>query len=381
MNTSQFQSNSNLGILGGGQLGKMLLVEAGKLGMHVAVMDPSPSAPCASSSGRFIVGDIQDYDAVIEFGRDLDVLTVEIEHVNVDALESLQADGVAVHPDPAILRVIQNKAGQKDFYRSRGLPTVDYRRFDSLVEIDRSTLTFPIVWKAATGGYDGRGVSVLRSEKDMDGLPDVPGYLETYLGRSRELAVIVGRNVAGEAAVFPPVEMDFHPVANLVEMIHCPADIPDEIGVDAERIGIAIANKLKLVGVLAIELFYTADGELFVNESAPRPHNSGHLTIEGNMTSQYAQHLRAILGLPLGDTSIRTPSAMINLVGAKGHTGSPVYNGLAEVMAEPGVFVHLYGKAETRPFRKMGHVTVVGTDEVEIRAKAQFVRETLTITA
>lgn len=376
-----FSSAFTLGILGGGQLGKMLLHETQRLDIRTAVMDPSSDAPCRAGASRFEVGNLKDFDAVYRFGKQCNVLTIEIEHVNVDALEALEAEGIKVFPAAALLRTVQDKQQQKLFYQQHAIPTAPFEILEGNAGLKEKVQTYPLVWKAAKGGYDGRGVQVLKSEADLALVPDVPGLLEAHAGEMTEISVIVGRSPSGEVVCYPPVEMVFHPTANLVEYLYSPARIDTTTADRAREIALAVADAFSLVGILAIELFVRQDGEIWVNEVAPRPHNSGHQTIESNYTSQYEQHLRAILDLPLGSVNARSASVMINLLGAPGQTGPVRYNGVSVALNLEGVYVHIYGKPQTRPFRKMGHVTIVADDLETARKKADIVKYNLTVQA
>lgn len=369
-----------LGILGGGQLGRMLMGETYKLDIHTAVLDPSPDCPCAQLTDRFTVGDLMDFDTVYAFGKDLDMVTIEIEHVNVEALEKLESEGVEVHPSPALIRIIQDKSAQKAFYDQYEIPTVPWFRYENLEELKSRNLTFPCVQKTARFGYDGRGVSILRGPEDLENLKDVPGIIEDFIDHKQEISVMVARNPSGETKCFPAVEMEFHPVANLVEFLFCPANISNTIAERARYIAMNVADGIGLAGVMGVEMFVLPDGEIYVNESAPRPHNSGHHTIESCYTSQYGQHVRAILDLPLGATDLKSSAVMINLLGPEGVRG-PVdrYDGLKMALRLEGVNVHIYGKKETRPFRKMGHVTIVAEKLEDAREKGAFVKKMLKV--
>ncbi|MGB1308127.1 MAG: 5-(carboxyamino)imidazole ribonucleotide synthase [Oceanihabitans sp.] len=378
-----FSSNFKLGILGGGQLGKMLLTETRKLDIHTCVLDASKEAPSKIACNAFTQGDLMDFETVYQFGKQVDVLTIEIENVNVDALAKLEKEGVNVYPSAKTLRVIQNKAKQKLFYIDNNLPTAPFSRFAYLSEIEDAInnggLQFPFVWKAAQFGYDGTGVKVVRTLADLNGLPKDECIVEELIPFKNELAVIVSRNVSGEVKTFPVVEMEFHPEANQVEYVICPARIDPEIAAKAEEIALKTSEAFKHVGLLAVEMFLTQNNEILINEVAPRPHNSGHQTIEANYTSQFEQHLRAILNLPLGSTANKTTGVMVNLVGAEGYTGNVVYNNISHIMNMEGVTPHIYGKKQTRPFRKMGHVTIVHKDVNEARKIAEAVKKTITV--
>ena len=372
----QVDLTTKLGILGGGQLGRMLIQEAVNFNIYIAVLDPSVNAPCADLANNFVVGNFNDYQTVLDFGKTLDVLTIEIEHVNIEALEELERLGKKVFPTPKALRTIQDKGLQKQFYRANNIPTAPFH----LIENAEDALLFkekgPFMQKLRKGGYDGKGVTPLRTEAEFNAAFDAPSVLEEFVPFVKELAVIVARNERGEIATFPLVEMEFNPEANLVEFIFSPANVNIQIEKNAKNIATDIANKLEHVGLLAIELFLTADGNLLVNEIAPRPHNSGHHTIEACFVSQYGMHLRAILNMPLGSTGLRTPAVMINLLGEKGFEGKARYENIEEVLHTEGAYIHLYGKEDTKPFRKMGHITVCNSNLEEAKENARrFLRE------
>jgi 5-(carboxyamino)imidazole ribonucleotide synthase len=375
-----YQSTSKVGVLGGGQLGRMLIQSGIDFNVPFKVLDPDAQAPCASLA-EFVHGKLKDYDTVLAFGADCDVITIEIEHVNTDALKMLEANGKRVFPQPSVIELIQDKRKQKQFYADRNIPTAPFTLVDNAADVASKAKAFPIVNKLGKEGYDGRGVQILRSANDLEKAFDAPGLLESLIDFEKEIAVIVARSSTGEIRTFPAVEMVFHPEQNLVEYLFSPAQLSNSIVAEAERIARVVIQQLEMVGLLAVEMFVTKDGQVLVNEIAPRPHNSGHQTIEANVTSQYEQHLRAILGLPLGDTSITRPSAMVNLLGAPGHEGIARYEGFADVLAIPGVHVHLYGKQLTKPFRKMGHVTIADADPAELKRKAQLVKNTLKVTS
>lgn len=374
-----FSSDFMLGILGGGQLGKMLLQETSRMDIRTAVLDPSGFSPCKGRCEVFEVGGLKDYETVYQFGKLVDVLTIEIEHVNVDALEKLESEGVAVHPSPKLLRIIQDKGLQKEFYLEHDIPTSPFFIYETKAELLTHNVTFPCVQKLAKEGYDGRGVNILRSQADVEALPEGPGLVENFIGDKQEISVIVARSPSGETNTFPSVEMDFHPTANLVEFLYSPANIDAAMEEKVASVALKVAESLGLVGILAVELFVTPEGEVLVNESAPRPHNSGHHTIESNYTSQYEQHVRAILDLPLGSVHARSAAVMVNLLGEDGHTGYVCYEGIEDCMAIEGVYVHIYGKKQTRPFRKMGHVTIVADSLAQAKEKAIFVKENLKV--
>ncbi|MGI9551686.1 MAG: 5-(carboxyamino)imidazole ribonucleotide synthase [Aurantibacter sp.] len=378
-----FSSDFTLGILGGGQLGKMLLYETRKWDIRTKVMDASGEAPCKISCNEFVKGSLLDFDAVYNFGKDLDVLTIEIENVNLDALEKLEEEGKKVYPATKALRIIQNKAKQKLFYVDNGIPTADFQRFAYKSEIADSInnggLEFPFIWKVAQFGYDGQGVKVVRKIGDLEALPPGECITEKMIDFKNELAVIVARSAKGEVKTYPVVEMEFHPEANQVEYVICPARIDDQVAERAREVALKVSEKIRHVGLLAVEMFQTQDDRILVNEVAPRPHNSGHYSIEASYTNQFEQHLRAILNLPLGKTDSKVAGIMVNLVGEEGHTGEVVYENMEEILKMEGVSPHIYGKKQTRPFRKMGHVTIVNEDIARARAIAQQVKKTIKV--
>ncbi|WP_311327262.1 5-(carboxyamino)imidazole ribonucleotide synthase [Capnocytophaga sputigena] len=380
-----FSSNFTLGILGGGQLGKMLLTETRKFDITTKVLDPSADAPCRIACNTFVQGALTDFDTVYNFGKDVDVLTIEIENVNVDALKKLQSEGVKVYPTPQTIELIQNKATQKQFYTTHNIPTAPFHRFESLANLQKAVakeqITLPFVWKSARFGYDGNGVKIVRQLPDLSLLPEGECIAENLVPFAKELAVIVARNVSGEASTYPVVEMEFHPEANQVEYVLCPARISEEIAQKARAIALQVAEAFQVVGLLAVELFLTAEGEVLVNEVAPRPHNSGHYSIEAAYTNQFEQHLRAILDLPLGNTNSKVAGVMVNLVGAEGYQGDVIYENIEQILAMQGVTPHIYGKRQTRPFRKMGHVTIVNKDIEKARAIAEKVKQTIKVIA
>lgn len=378
-----FSSEFKLGILGGGQLGKMLLYETRKFDIHTKVLDPSDEAPCKIACNEFFKGDLMNFDAVYALGKKVDVLTIEIENVNLDALEKLEDEGLKVFPPTRALRIIQNKAKQKLFYVDNNIPTADFQRFAYKSEIEDSVtnggLQFPFIWKATQFGYDGQGVKVVRKLEDLNGLPSGECITEEMINFKNELAVIVARSAGGEVKTYPVVEMEFHPEANQVEYVLCPARIDAKVAEKAQEIALQLSNKIKHVGLLAVEMFQTQDDKILVNEVAPRPHNSGHYSIEASYTNQFEQHVRAILDLPLGNTASKVAGIMVNLVGAEGHTGNVVYENMEEILSLDGVTPHIYGKKQTRPFRKMGHVTIVNNDIKEARKIAEQVKNTIKV--
>ena len=378
-----FSSNFKLGILGGGQLGKMLLSETRKFDIQTYFLDPSMDAPCQFGATHFFIGDLMDYDTVYEFGKKVDVLTIEIENVNLDVLDKLEEEGLKVYPSPKTLRLIQNKGVQKDFYVENQIPTAAFKRFNNLnklrSEIENGLIEMPFVWKCAQFGYDGNGVKVVRTITDIENLPNVECIAEQMVPFKNELAVIVARSVSGEVKTYPVVEMEFHPEANQVEYVICPARIDYAIAKKANKIALQVSQAYNHVGLLAVEMFQTHDEGILVNEVAPRPHNSGHYSIEASFTSQFENHLRAILDLPLGNTASKVAGIMVNLVGAEGFSGPVIYENIEKIMAIDGVTPHIYGKKETRPFRKMGHVTIVNEDMNEARRIAEEVKNSIRV--
>lgn len=380
-----FSSDFTLGILGGGQLGKMLLTETRKFDITTKVLDPSPDAPCRIACNTFVQGNLTDFNTVYNFGKDVEVLTIEIENVNVEALEKLQTEGIKVYPSPQTIKNIQNKATQKQFYATHGIPTAPFQVFqntESLKKaINEQQLALPFVWKSARFGYDGNGVKIVRQLTDLNLLPNDQCIAESLVPFKKELAVIVARNAKGQVCTYPVVEMEFHPEANQVEYVLCPARIEEAVAQKARTIAIQVAQAFEVVGLLAVELFQTENDEILVNEVAPRPHNSGHYSIEAAYTNQFEQHLRAILNLPLGSTESKVAGVMMNLVGAEGYQGKVVYENIEQIMAMEGVTPHIYGKKETRPFRKMGHVTIVNPNINKARQIAEQVKNTIRVIA
>lgn len=374
-----FSSDFTLGILGGGQLGKMMLFETRKFDIRTIVLDPSADAPSRLACNEFTQGDLMDFETVLQFGRKADVITIEIENVSIDALEQLEKEGKKVYPSADTLRQIQNKGDQKDFYYKNNIPTAPFKRFGSLSELQSNTENFPFVWKSTRFGYDGNGVKIVRSTDDLNALPDTECIAEQMIPFKNELAVIVARNPNGERKAYPVVEMEFHPEANQVEYVICPARIDDAVALKARAVALKVSETFNHVGLLAVEMFQTQDDEILVNEVAPRPHNSGHYSIEASYTSQFEQHLRAILNLPLGNTDSKVAGVMVNLVGEEGFSGQVIYENIGKIMAIDGVTPHIYGKRQTRPFRKMGHVTIVNEDMAKARQIAEEVKNSIRV--
>ena len=373
-----FSSDFRLGVLGGGQLGRMLLTETQKYDIFTVILDGNKNAPCSEICNEFHHGSLMDYETVYNFGKQVDVLTIEIEHVNIEALKKLEEEGLKIFPQPGVLEIIQHKGRQKDFFRDNNIPTAAYQRFSSVNDF-KNPNSFPFVWKSAQFGYDGTGVKVIGSVNDLEGLPNVDCITEEMIPFKNELAVIVSRNEKGDIKTYPVVEMEFHPTANQVEYVLCPARIDGNIAEKARDIALHVADALGIVGLLAVEMFQTEEDEILVNEVAPRTHNSGHYSIEASYTSQFEQHLRSILNMPLGNTKSKVAGIMVNLVGEEGYSGEVVYENIEEILDIDGVTPHIYGKKQTRPFRKMGHVTIVNEDLDEARRIAELVKKTIRV--
>jgi 5-(carboxyamino)imidazole ribonucleotide synthase len=372
-------SDLKLGILGGGQLGRMLIQEAINYNLTTLILDPDPEAPCKHIANYFECGSITDFDTVYNFGKKADIITIEIEKVNIEALEQLEKEGKQVFPQSRVIRLIQDKGVQKQFFKENDIPTAPFQLANTREDIRNSNFTFPYMLKQRKDGYDGKGVMKINSISEIDQSFDAPCLIEEIVDFEKEIAVIVSRNSKGDVKTFPMVEMEFNSEANLVEFLISPSTYPEAIQNKAEEIARQIATSLNITGLLAVEMFVTRDGEILVNELAPRPHNSGHHTIEGNYVSQFEQHIRSIFSLPLGDTRAISNAVMINLLGEKLHNGVAKYEGLEKVMAIDGVYVHLYGKKYTKPFRKMGHITIVDQNREAAIEKANFIKNTLKV--
>ncbi|WP_199269713.1 5-(carboxyamino)imidazole ribonucleotide synthase [Mucilaginibacter lacusdianchii] len=374
-----FYGDLRLGILGGGQLGRMLIQQAINYNVTVKVLDPDREAPCRKLCDEFVVGSLSDYETVYNFGKKVDLLTIEIEKVNVDALEQLEKEGVVVYPQPRVIRLIQDKGLQKQFFKENDIPTSDFQIISSPQQLRQSLIPFPYIQKLRRDGYDGKGVYKVVDESYLENAFTEPSLIERWIDFEKEIAVIVARNEKGEVKTFPLVEMEFNPQANLVEFLISPSTLSFDIQQEAIDIARKVADNLKIVGLLAVEMFVDKNGKVLVNELAPRPHNSGHQTIESNIVSQFEQHLRAIFNQPLGDTASTTNAIMVNVLGEPGYEGPAVYQGIEKILKLSGVYIHLYGKALTKPFRKMGHVTIVDGDREKAIEKARFVQDTLKV--
>lgn len=370
-----------IGLLGGGQLGRMMIQSALNFNLDIAILDPDPNAPCAHLVENFQVGVLTDKDSVYNWGKGFDLITIEIENVSVEALKKLKAEGVEIYPQPEVIELIQDKRKQKTFYKANRIPTTDFVLTDNREEVMAHSSMLPAVNKLGKEGYDGRGVQIIRTEADLDKAFDQPSLLENLVDFEKELSVVVARNKQGEIVCFPVVELSYHPEHNLVEFLFAPAEISKEMEEKAYQLAKEVIQKLDMIGLLAVEMFLTKSGDLLVNEVAPRTHNSGHHTIEASLTSQFEQHLRAILNLPLGDTGLIRPAAMVNLLGEDGFTGDAVYEGIKDCLEMKGVFIHLYGKKISKPFRKMGHVTITDDSLGSLKSKTRKVKKILKVKA
>lgn len=380
-----FSSDFTLGILGGGQLGKMLLDVTRRWDIQTHVLDPNAEASAKNSCHHFVEGNLMDFDTVLAFGKNVDVLTIEIEHVNIKALYELEKRGVLVYPKPATLDVIQNKRTQKEFYATQKLPTSPFLSFQNKAElidaVENNKIQFPCIWKAARFGYDGFGVKKLNTSEDIQALPDSECIVEDLVPIAKEISVIAARSASGEIALYSPVGMAFHPTANQVEFVYHPAELDESLAQKAKDIAEKLVTAWEHVGLLAVEFFVDENNVLLINEVAPRPHNSGHLTIEGCVTSQFEQHLRAILDAPLGYTDFYRPAIMANVVGPANVTGAFVYEGTEVVLSTPQAGLHIYGKKTTKPQRKMGHITLTGNDLNAIFKKIKELKTVLQLKA
>lgn len=376
-------SDYKLGIIAGGQLGKLLALAASNWDIKTYILDPDEHCPAASCSSFFVKGNYLNFDDVYNFGKKVDMLTFEIENVNIEALKKLKQEGLKIIPDPETLELIKDKGLQKEFYFKHNIPSAHFQLYTSkqeiLTAIERGEINFPFVQKLRTGGYDGKGVSVIKTSSDVVSLLDGPSVIEESINIKKEISIIAARNNLGETKCFPTVEMEFNPTANLVEKLICPASIEEAINSEAMQLAKKIISSLNFCGLLAIEMFVTNQNKVLINEIAPRPHNSGHHTIESVITSQFEQLLRAIFNFPLGSTRLKSPAVMINLLGEQGYEGKVKYEGLTEAMAIEGVKIHLYGKKITKPFRKMGHVTILARSVEEAIKNAEIVKQKLKI--
>ncbi|MAU72924.1 MAG: 5-(carboxyamino)imidazole ribonucleotide synthase [Flavobacteriaceae bacterium] len=376
--------NKTLGILGGGQLGKMVLDVSNRWGLKVYVLDSNIECPSSKLCSKFFVGDLMDYDTVVQFGQNVDLITIEIENVNVEALKFLESKGKKVFPQPRVIEIIQDKSKQKEFYIDNEIPTSSFRSCNGIEElkslISKGEISYPFIWKASKMGYDGYGVNKISDNKSLEKLSDCHCIIEELISIEKELSVMVGLRESGEILNYPVVEMEFNKDSNQVEYILSPAQISQELKIKAEKIACNIAEKFKICGIIAVEMFLTNQDEILVNEVAPRPHNSYHFSIEGSYTSQFEQFLRAILDLPLGSTKILQNSVMVNLVGEKNSKGIVEYKNFDQIIGIEGVNPHIYGKLETKPNRKMGHITIINEDIEIAKTIAKEIKETIIIT-
>ncbi|MBZ4187747.1 5-(carboxyamino)imidazole ribonucleotide synthase [Niabella beijingensis] len=367
------------GILGGGQLGRMLLQEAANYPVETYVLENDEHCPAAHLCHHFVKGDIRDYDAVYQFGKGLDALTIEIENVNVDALEALEKEGVKVIPRPAVLRTIRNKAAQKKYYTDHQIPTAEYILTHNIQELAEQVPFFPAVHKIAEGGYDGRGVQIMETEQDVAKGFDAMSVLEKKVDVAKEIAMLIAISQTGAIAIYPAVQMIFDKGLNLLDFQLCPADLEEKTYWKAEAIALSTVKNFNSPGIFAVELFVTPGGEVLVNETAPRVHNSGHHTIEAHYSSQFDMVWRILLNYPLGNTEAIMPSVMLNIVGKEGHSGDVFYEGLDEMLKIENAFFHLYGKRQTKPGRKMGHVTVISDEKADLLHKANKIKHGLAV--
>jgi 5-(carboxyamino)imidazole ribonucleotide synthase len=380
MKNAFFSTSKKLGILGGGQLGKMLLTVTQQWDIYTKVLDPDKNSSCKIACNEFVLGSFKDYDTVYNFGKYCDVVTVEIEHVNTDALLQLEKEGKKVHPSPSALNIIKDKGLQKQFYEQHQLPTSPFflieHKKELLDKLNENKISFPFVQKTRTAGYDGKGVQVVKTENDIW---DLPSVIENLISIEKEIAVIASRNEDGEIQLFDAVLMQVHEQANMLDTLICPAPIEKEVAEQAKKIASILIEKFNICGLLAVEFFIDTNQNVIINEVAPRPHNSGHHSIEACVTSQFEQHIRGVLNLPLGNTAIITPSVMINILGKDGFEGNVNYEGIADCMKLKNCFIHLYGKKTTKPFRKMGHATIINKDINEAIKTAQWIKNQLQV--
>jgi len=376
-----FYQDLKLGILGGGQLGRMLIQSCVDFNINTSILDADPSSPCKEFASEFILGDPTNYDDVINFGKNLDLITIEVENVNTEALSKLQKMGKKVFPQPEVIKLIQDKRSQKQFYKKHGIPTAEFVLLENKEDLKKHINFLPAVQKLGMAGYDGRGVFKIATKEAIEKGFDAPSLLEKLIDFEKEISVITARNESGDIVVYPVVELVFHPEYNLVEYLFAPAKISKEIEQKAFDIARKVVEKLEIVGLLAVEMFVTKTGEVLVNEVAPRPHNSGHQTIKANYTSQFEQHLRAILNLPLGSPAISKQSAMVNILGEEGYSGIAIYEGIEEVLRIEGAYIHLYGKKFTKPKRKMGHITIIDDNFEQLLQKVEKINATIKVIA
>ncbi len=369
------------GILGGGQLGRMLLQAAANYPVETFVMEIDPECPAAHLCHHFTKGDITSFDDVYNFGKGLDTITIEIESVNVEALIKLEKEGVRIYPSPPALSIVKNKILQKQFYLENQIPTADFKITQSKEELKDHISFLPAVHKLAMGGYDGRGVIILTSRENISNGFNEPAILEKEVYIKKEISLIIAINEAGDVAIYPPVEMIFNKDFNLLEYQLSPAQLDQQLLWKAEAIALTVVKKFKSAGIFAVEMFLDMANNLLVNEIAPRVHNSGHHTIESNYSSQFDMLWRIMLGYPLGNTDHIIPAAIVNLIGEENCSGKAKYDGLEKVLEIDNVFVHIYGKKETRPGRKMGHVTILSNERQELIHTSNKIKALLKVTS
>lgn len=368
-----------VGILGGGQLGRMLLQAAANYPVHTSILEKDENCPAGHLAHRFVKGDFRNYDDVYSFGKGLDALTIEIESVNVEALERLQEEGVKIYPKPSALRIIRNKIIQKNFYREHNIPTSDFAVTNSREEIMNHSNLLPAIHKIGEGGYDGKGVVSIKTEKEINNGFNAPAVLEKRVNIKKEIALIIAVSNSGEKVFYPPVEMVFDPVLNLLDYQLSPAELDEKVFWKVEAVAMAVVSQLESAGIFAVELFVDTDDNVLVNETAPRVHNSGHHTIEANFSSQFDMLWRVILDFPLGNTDYILPSAIVNIIGSEGFSGNAVYDGIEDVLGLDNVFLHIYGKPETRGGKKMGHATIISEDRQELIHTAKKIKNMLKV--
>ncbi len=375
--------SQKIGIIGGGQLGKMILNDTNKWSLNISIIDSNKNSPCKNLCNRFYVGDLLDYETVFNFGRQCDLITYEIEHINTQALFDLEKEGIIVYPKTETLKIIQDKNSQKEFYKRNDLPTADFSFYKNLndlkIGINEGKVEFPCVWKKTKFGYDGFGVKILNSVKDLNDIMESEMIIEKLIPFEKEIAVIVARNSKGKIKNFEVVEMEFNEISNQVEFVISPSNLSEEIKNEAIKIAIETAEKFNLIGLLAVEMFLTKNNQILINEVAPRPHNSGHYTLDACNTSQFEQHIRAILGLELGDVSQKGNAIMLNLVGEENYFGKVIYSNLDDALNDDSSYVHIYGKEETRPNRKMGHITIICDNFEDAYRKAKNFKNTIKV--
>ena len=377
MNKTFNYSTMKVGIIGGGQLGKIMAQKAKKMGFHVTILDPTPNCPAAQVSDKQIIGGFHDPEKLAQLVNENDVTTFELEHVDTSILKKMFDEGKNIYPSPYLIELIQDKYKQKELLDKKGIPVPAYKKVDTKACLE--SFGFPVIQKARKGGYDGKGVVLLKTKDDLSKAIEAESFIEELVDIQKEIAVMVARNIEGEISCYPVVEMLFDERVNICDIVIAPARIEESLRKEIEDISIKCIEALDGVGIFGVELFLTKDNKILVNEIAPRPHNSGHYTIESCLTSQFEQLIRAVTNLPLGSTKLISPSAMVNLLGEEGYNGEPVIEGIHEALEIPGLSFHFYGKKETSAFRKMGHITVLDEDLNIALEKAQIAKEILKV--